>query len=364
MRSDVKPITRPGRTSLPRRPVAPASAGGAPRVSVVLPTRDRADLVGRAISSVLSQTFRDFELIVVDDGSKDRTKSAGFVSDPRMRVVRLAISKGVSRARNAGIASARGEWVAFLDDDDEWLPRMLELQLSRIDRNTDPRTSAVYCLAASQTPDGLQPSPYAPPLPEGDVLDSLLANGHTISPCAHMVKRSALFEVGGFDETFWATGDRDLWLRLAQASHHVVAVPETLLIVHGGHKRRLTEDGVAMSRGFAAYDRRWANLARRRLGLAVYTEAEVGRRRWLKRLHRRHVNRLVRRGSRARAWRYVRAMTPTLRTFPWGTRFVAGALAVVVFGRSAARLPLLPGRSTEINAYRALGAGSTGDDAT
>jgi GT2 family glycosyltransferase len=206
------------------------------------------------------------------------------------------------------------------------------------------------------------PSSDKPPLPEGDILDSILAGGHTISPCAHIVKRSALLDVGGFDETFSEAEDRDLWLRLAQASNHFVAVPESLIIVHMGHRGRLTDDGVGLSRSFAAYERRWGKLARRRLGLGAYNDIELGRRVRLEKLHRKHVTRLVRKGRRTDAWRYVRAMMPTLRTFPWGTPFVARALSVVVLGRAAERFARA-GRSAEIQAYEALRSDRGLDDA-
>jgi glycosyltransferase involved in cell wall biosynthesis len=360
----MKPITQARRTSLTRQSaaVSPQGDGPPPRVSVIIPTHSRAELVPRAIESVLKQTFRDFELIVVDDGSNDNTHDVvAAISDPRLQLIRLPKSGGASCARNAGIASARGEWVAFLDDDDEWLPQLLERQLARLAQA--PGASAVYCLRAGQVLDGkIVPSPYKPPLPEGDVLDSVLASGHTISPCAHIVKRSALLEVGGFDETFSEAEDRDLWLRLAQASHHFVAVPETLIIVHMGHRGRLTDDGVGLSQSFAAYERRWGKLARRRLGLGAYNDIELARRLRLEKLHRSHVRRLVRRGRRADAWRYVRAMTPTLRTFPWGTPFVARALSVAVFGRAAERMTRPPGRSAESEAYRGLRAEDGPDD--
>ncbi len=348
-------ITRPARTSL-RRGASSAPASGAPRVSVVTPTFNRAELVGCAIDSVLAQTFRDFELVVVDDCSQDNTAEVvSAIVDPRLRLLRLPKNGGLSRARNAGIAEARGEWVAFLDDDDEWYPQMLERQLERIDRSADPRTSVAYCLRALQTRHGLQPSRHTPPLPEGDVLDSILRGDHQMSSNAHIVKRSALLEVGGFDETLRAAEDKDLWLRLARASHHFVAVPETLAVVHRDYRKRRPEEAVGLSRSFASFERRWGRLVRRCIGPAAHAQSRMEVRQSFEALHPRYVERLVRRGRRAEAWRYVRSMAPTLPTFRWGIPYVAKAMLVVVFGKAARRLPSLQGEREEPKARKALG---------
>lgn len=98
-----------------------------PTVSVVIPTYNRAHLVGRAIQSVLNQTYQDFEIIVVDDGSTDNTEEVvKSFNDPRIRYIRHDQNRGGSAARNTGIKMARGEYIAFQDSDDEWLPEKLE----------------------------------------------------------------------------------------------------------------------------------------------------------------------------------------------------------------------------------------------
>ncbi|PYM56358.1 MAG: glycosyl transferase, partial [Candidatus Rokuibacteriota bacterium] len=97
-----------------------------PRVTVAVSTWNRAHLVGRAIASVLAQTFRDIEILVVDDGSTDATPQVlGRIEDCRLRIVRLDRNGGISQTRNTAIRLARGEWLAFLDDDNEWGPEYL-----------------------------------------------------------------------------------------------------------------------------------------------------------------------------------------------------------------------------------------------
>ncbi|MDX1621625.1 MAG: glycosyltransferase family A protein, partial [Nitriliruptorales bacterium] len=106
---------------------------GSPIVTVVLPTRDRKELVHRALASVTAQTFTDFECVVVDDGSVDGTAEAlRAFHDPRVTVVRSLVSRGAPHARNVGIGRGRGRYVAFLDDDDEWLPHHLVSHVQRL----------------------------------------------------------------------------------------------------------------------------------------------------------------------------------------------------------------------------------------
>ena len=100
----------------------------APRVSVIIPTYNRADLVQQALASVKAQTYRDFEIVVVDDGGTDGTFEV-LSADREIRVLRHAGRRGVSAARNTGIIAARGEWLAFLDSDDLWLPDKLARQI-------------------------------------------------------------------------------------------------------------------------------------------------------------------------------------------------------------------------------------------
>jgi glycosyltransferase involved in cell wall biosynthesis len=108
-------------------------------VSVIVPTHDRHDLVGRAIRSVLCQTYRSWELIIVNDGSTDRTAEvlSSYGDDPRIRVMHLDPARGGAAARNVGLDLATGELIAFLDDDDVWLPTKLEKQVALLDSRSD-----------------------------------------------------------------------------------------------------------------------------------------------------------------------------------------------------------------------------------
>ncbi len=113
-----------------QEPMSLEAINSAAHISVIIPTRDRPALVGRAINSVLSQTYGNLEVVVVLDGADPSTEEAvEAIGDPRVRHITLPVSGGVARARNFGVQQATGKWVAFLDDDDEWLPTKLETQL-------------------------------------------------------------------------------------------------------------------------------------------------------------------------------------------------------------------------------------------
>jgi glycosyltransferase involved in cell wall biosynthesis len=301
-------------------------------VSVVIPTFNRAGLVVRAIESVLAQTFRDLELIVVDDASSDNTVDViGQIDDARLRVVRLTKNERQAHALNVGIAQARGEFVAFLDDDDEWLPNKLEAQLARLAQETDPRMSAVYCRCYVQTSEELRAPRPGSDLPEGDITDGLLRRKMIMTPSAYLVRRGALLEVGGFDESLVASQDLDLWLRLSQAGHHFVIVADPLMIYHAEHLTvRVSTNAVAQLRGFRTIDRRWGRLMRERAGAEFYNRWVKNRNKKLRRRHEKLLTKMMRRGKRRAALDYVCAMWPE---FSWAGWLVPRALAIALFGR-------------------------------
>jgi glycosyltransferase involved in cell wall biosynthesis len=203
----------------------------APTVSVVLPTRNRAAMLLRAIASVVAQTCGDFELIVVDDASTDDTAArlAG-VADPRLRCLVNDVAGGGPRARNRGIAAARGRFVAFLDDDDEWLPQKLQRQLEVFERGSAglglvQGGSEVVASGSGRVVHTVVPLVGRAVRPE-DFLDEI-----DFTTSVVMIRRSCLDEVGGFDETLAGAQDRDLWIRLAGACEFD-AVPEVLVRRH------------------------------------------------------------------------------------------------------------------------------------
>jgi glycosyltransferase involved in cell wall biosynthesis len=204
-----------------------------PDVTVVIPTRDRAELALVAASSALAQEGVEVEVVVVDDGS--RAPVAGLLDrlgDPRLRVLRREPSAGVSSARNLGIAEASGEWVAFLDDDDFWAPFKLRGQLAsaRAAGASFAYSGAVVVDASGGVIQIAQPPP-------AEQLPRLLLDHNAVpGGCSNVVVwRSLLEELGGFDERLSTMADWDLWIRLAHAAPGA-ADPEIAVayVRHGG----------------------------------------------------------------------------------------------------------------------------------
>lgn len=200
-----------------------------PRVSVVIPTYNRADVIPRAVESVLDQTFEDLELLVVDDGSTDDTVAMlESIDDPRLRVITHETNRGANVARNTGIEHAEGEFVAFLDSDDEWDRRKLQFQLARYE-TAAPGCVAVYCdferqsegfggRVLSSVATGLAAFDEARPQEGGDELTSeILADYlHSGAGSTLLVETDVARKIGGFDEELDRFQDPDFLLRVVQ----------------------------------------------------------------------------------------------------------------------------------------------------
>ncbi len=206
-----------------------------PSVSVIIPTYNRGWTLRAAVDSVLTQTYRDFELIVVDDGSTDDTVEILPPYGPDIQVLRQA-NAGVSAARNTGVRSAKGAFIAFLDSDDRWFPDKLGVQVDFFASHPE----AVIC----QTEEtwirkGKRVNPKkVHQKPSGHIFKASLALC-LVSPSAVMLRKALFDEIGGFDETLPACEDYDLWLRVsARYPVHLVQTP--LIIKNGGHADQLS----------------------------------------------------------------------------------------------------------------------------
>ena len=207
----------------------------APLVSVIIPTYNRADLVRQALASVKAQTYRDFEIVVVDDGGTDGTFEA-LAAGRELRVLRHPGRRGVAAARNLGVAAARGEWLAFLDSDDLWLPDKLARQIFLLEGQPE--------LLICQTEEtwvrrGVRVNkPATHRKMAGRIFLPSLARC-MISPSAVILNRRLLQDHGAFDATLPAAEDYDLWLRLTWR-YEVGLVDEPLVIKRGGHPDQLS----------------------------------------------------------------------------------------------------------------------------
>lgn len=207
-------------------------------VTVVIPAFNRAELLPRAVRSVLKQAYRPLELIVVDDCSEDRTPAvlAPLAAGGELRVIRHEKNLGVSAARNTGIRAGRGELIAFLDSDDEWLPGKLEAQVDYLAEHPD---QVLVQTQERWMRKGRRVNPGQKHLKKsGDIfIDSVALC--LISPSAVMLRRSLLDEVGLFDESLPAAEDYDLWLRVL-ARYPAGLIDRELVIRHGGRPDQLS----------------------------------------------------------------------------------------------------------------------------
>lgn len=194
---------------------------GYPMVSVILPTYNRAQLVGRALRSVLDQTYRDFELIVVDDGSSDHTAEVvRSFADPRIRYLCHDENRGAAAARNTGIGAARGEYVAFLDSDDEWLPEKLRRQIEVL-QEAPPTVGVIYTDMWRISKEGKKYWHSSRAMPEDGIVYQHVLDDQLVGICmpSVAVRRGCFAKVGNFDEKFPRLIERDLLIRMAKYFH-------------------------------------------------------------------------------------------------------------------------------------------------
>lgn len=182
-------------------------------VSVVLPTHNRARLLANAMQSVLNQTYRNLELVIVDDGSEDNTPQiVAARGDPRVRYAAHAVKKGAAAARNTGIRMAAGEYVAFQDSDDVWRPDKLTAQIGALEKS-----GAAVSVCSHRLLGGREVSEAIREDREmsGEEVIAYLLAGMRISTQTIVARTKALRDVGGFDESLEVSHDYELCLRLA-----------------------------------------------------------------------------------------------------------------------------------------------------
>ena len=209
------------------------------RVSVVIPTYNRADFVREAIASVLRQDYPAIELIVVDDGSCDGTAAVVRGFEPAVLYVWQDVwqeNRGVSAARNRGVAASSGDLIAFLDSDDLWLPRKVSAQVAYFEANAEAQACHTDEIWIRR---GVRVNERRIHHKQGGWQFLASLPRCLISPSAVMMRRTLWDRLGGFDESLPACEDYDLWLRLT-ATVPVGFLPERLVIKRGGHADQLS----------------------------------------------------------------------------------------------------------------------------
>jgi glycosyltransferase involved in cell wall biosynthesis len=206
-----------------------------PLISVIIPTFNRAWALSEAIDSVLSQDYKNYEVIVVDDGSTDDTQSILDQYRAQITVIRHS-NQGVSAARNRGVREANGDLIAFLDSDDLWLPGKLSTQSAFFQSRPD----ALICQTEEiWIRNGRRVNPkHRHKKPSGWIFEPSLALC-LVSPSASMIRRKLFEEMGGFDESLPACEDYDLWLRIG-CRFPVYLIDMPLIVKRGGHDDQLS----------------------------------------------------------------------------------------------------------------------------
>lgn len=290
----------------------------APRVSVVIPAYRAAAFIEKTLATVAAQTFKDLEVVVVDDGSPDDTQAVveRFLAASGLAGTCLRQpNKKIAAARNHGLDHARGEFIAFLDHDDLWRPEKLAVVMSEFDRRPD--TDLVHHPCRIVDPAGLALGLTHNGFPGPDLYRSLLFSGNALCPSAVTVRAAKVREVGRFreDPAFDTTEDYDLWLRLARVARFRF-IPDVLgdyLMAGGGASKRVLYHHANIEALLKEHFARLPNpdlwtrlLMRRRLSF----------------VHRAAARALLRDGDVPGAGREVRAM---LREFPLTPRNLAAA---------------------------------------
>ncbi len=202
-----------------------------PTVSIIIPTYNRRQLIGRSVKSVLNQTYRDFEIIVVDDASTDNTEEVvnGF-DDERIRYVRHDKNRGEAAARNTGIKVARCDYIAYQDSDDEWFPEKLARQIELLE-DASPEVGVIYTGFWKTENRRRTYIPFSwVSQKDGDIHKELLKGNFIGSPVV-LVKKECFSEVGLFDERLRNLVDWEMWLRISK-HYHFRCVDEPLVVAH------------------------------------------------------------------------------------------------------------------------------------
>ena len=204
-------------------------------ISVVIPTYNRVELLKRSIDSVINQTIKPFEIIIIDDGSNDGTEAMVKKKYDSLKLIKQK-NKGASAARNSGIKASSGEWICFLDSDDEWKNDKLEKQIIAVANNSDYKffhSNEIWIKNGKRINQKKKHKKHG-----GDIFKKCL-DMCRISPSSVLIDKSIFEEIGFFNENLVVCEDYELWLRICD-KYEVFFIDEPLIFKYGGHQGQLS----------------------------------------------------------------------------------------------------------------------------
>jgi len=226
-------------------------------ISVVIPTHNRADLLMRAVQSAVLQTYKDIEIIVVSDGSTDNTAELMRVQgkkDTRISFIEYHPAGGGNTARNLGVECASGEYVAFLDDDDEWMPNKLEKQMKVFAENPD---IGLVCTGITVVYVDEKIRYNSIPNLQGDLRRQILLKNVIGTTSSVIVKKNLVLDTGGFDTKLIALQDYDLWIRICQRTKVGVVNEACLNYYNYTKSKQVSSDTIKYSDAFIHINKKY-----------------------------------------------------------------------------------------------------------
>ncbi|MCS3863264.1 glycosyltransferase involved in cell wall biosynthesis [Salinibacter ruber] len=276
-------------------------------VTAIVTTYDRPEQCKRALRSVRAQTYEPLEVIVVEDGTETDVQSWLDAEFPAADYIRHADNRGLAAARNTGLERASGEWVAYLDDDDEWKPERVKSQVAELQSLSPerlPEVGVVYCGVECQNSGGAVLW-TSDPDNSGELRSSIQEIGASTLPSTFLFSRGALLDVGGFDESLPSSIDHDIWMSLATGGYHAITVDEPLVITYQTDQASMVTDTYPRIKGVEQYVRKWTPTYQEWYGVE---EGIRYRDRYFTRVIARVVDEKIRRGNYKEAWDAIRAI--------------------------------------------------------
>lgn len=242
-----------------------------PKVTVVIPTYNRSDLLPRAIKSIQNQTYQNYELLVVDDASTDNTDELmeQFISD-KIKYIKLDENVGQCIARNKASEKATGEYIGFLDSDDEWLPEKIEKQIKLFQNSPVENVGAVYCGFIEKDEVLNKTEVINRDNLRGHIYDRFLSGFCPSTTSMFLVKMEAYRKVNGFDGELITFVDYDLWLRISKAGYGFDYVDEPLIVKYEHQGDQMAKNLDKRLKGLSQFLGKWGDEIKRVAGKGTY----------------------------------------------------------------------------------------------